>query len=94
MVRTDIISVIKDNDILFGASDEQHIQDSIYMAPGWSKEHPGDGVNIRNYLNSTGQEQKISRAIKLALVSDLYVVETPIVNIQGDKISINPNATI
>lgn len=91
----DILIEVKDNDIQYVLSDEQHVQDTINAAPGWWKESPQDGVNIRAYLNSDGQEQVLARSISVQLQSDLYQVVNPVVKFGTDgKLYINPNATL
>jgi hypothetical protein len=101
MDRYDLLSdsnnslIILNNDLSFGVSDTQHIEDTINSAQGWWKENFTDGVNIRIYLNSSGQEQVLARSIKIQLESDLYNVSNPIVKYTSDgKLSINPGATI
>lgn len=87
--------IIKDNDVVWGLSDTQHVQDTINAAPGWWKENFADGVNIRSYLNSDGQEQVLARSIKLQLESDLYTVTNPKVSFDSNgKLLIDPGATI
>lgn len=101
MERFDILSaengdlLVSDNDLVFGASDTQHIQDTINAAPGWWKEHFTDGVNIFTYLNSSGQEQVLCRSVKIQLESDLYTVVNPTAQYSSDsKLILNPGATI
>lgn len=101
MERFDILSdengelIISDSDLVYGASDAQHIQDTIYAAPGWWKENFTDGVNIQLYLNSSGQEQVLCRSMKIQLQSDLYVVSNPSAKYANDgKLVVNPGATI
>jgi hypothetical protein len=96
--RMDIKIEVADNDIQYGDSDEQHVQDTINAAPGWWKEHPQDGVNIRAYLNSDGQQQKLARDMMVQLRSDGYTVTNPVVSFDASgkcgKLIIQPNATI
>lgn len=88
-------SEIVNNDIRWRPSDIQHVEDTINAEPGWWKENPADGVGIRSYLNSSGQEQILKRAISVQLRSDLYQVENPSVKFSTDgKLVINPNATL
>ena len=100
MVRHDLQKndsglIIKDSDVVWGESDTQHVEDTINAAPGWWKENFADGVNIRGYLNSSGQEQVLARKIKIQLESDLYTVVNPVVEFDSNgKLLINPNATI
>ena len=93
--RMDILIEVVNNDIQWVASDVQHVQDTINAAPGWWKESPSDGVNIRAYLNSSGQEQVLSRSISINLQSDLYIVTNPVVKFDSNgKLYISPNATL
>lgn len=83
------------NDIEVYLSDVDHIQDTIQATQGSYKEFPLDGVSIEKYLNSSGQEQTISRDIIIQLKSDKYKVNNPIVAFDTDgNLSINPNATL
>lgn len=84
---------IRDGDFLIAESDEQHIMDTINAFPGWWKENPPDGVGVFGYLNSSGQQQQLQRAIKLNLTSDGYTVTNPTVTVSQDGLTINPNAT-
>ena len=100
MDRYDLLSdsnnnlIVLNNDMVFDISDTQHIEDTINAAPGWWKENFTDGVNIRSYLNSTGQEQVIARSLRIQLESDLYNVSNPSVKYTSDgKLTINPGAT-
>lgn len=87
--------VISNSDVMWDVSDTQHVEDTINAAPGWWKENPADGVNIKSYLNSSGQEQRLQRLIKIQLESDLYTVTNPKVFFESDsKLIIEPNATI
>ena len=99
MDRYDILSdsnglIIANNDLVYGVSDTQHIQDTLNAAQGWWKENYTDGVNIRSYINSSHQEQILARNIKLQLESDLYTVTNPKVFYDANgKLNIEPNAT-
>jgi hypothetical protein len=87
--------LVKDNDLVWDKSDTQHVEDTINAAPGWWKENFTDGVNIRSYLNSSGQEQVLARSIKIQLESDLYTVTNPKVAFDNNgKLIVQPNATI
>lgn len=93
--RQDILIEVVNNDIQYISSDVQHVEDTINAAPGWWKENPSDGVNIRAYLNASGQEQVLSRSISVNLQSDLYIVTNPVVNFDSNgQLFINPNATL
>lgn len=85
--------IILNNDLVWGISDEQFIQDTIISHPGWWKENFSDGVGISNYLSSDGQQQILARAIKIQLESDLYEVNNPDVRFDNGKLVINPNAS-
>lgn len=75
-------------------SDEQHIEDTINAFPGWWKENFSDGVGIRYYLNSSGQQQILARSLKIQLESDLYTVGNPIINFNSDgQLVIQPDAS-
>ena len=94
-LKFDTDLVIINNDLVWEKSDTQHVQDTINAAPGWWKEHYWEGVNIRAYLNSSGQERVLARAIKISLESDLYIVTNPKVYFNSDsKLVVEPNATI
>lgn len=83
----------KDGDFAIAFSDEQHVSDTISAFPGWWKQNPSDGVGLLQYLNSSGQEQALSRSMKIQLTSDGYSVgNTGISNINGN-LTINPDAT-
>lgn len=84
--------IFKDSDVSWVQSDEQHIQDTINAFPGWWMENFSDGVGIRFYLNSQGQEQILARAIKIQLESDLYQVGSPMVLFDNGKLVIQPDA--
>lgn len=84
---------IVNNDLVWGVSDEQHIEDTINASPGWWKENFADGVGIRAYLNSDGQQQVLARSIKIQLTSDLYTVGSPSIQFGANgKLTINPAA--
>ena len=85
--------LISGGDLVVGASDMQHIEDTINAFPGWWKEHPKDGVGIFSYINSSGTQQELARKIKLELQADGYNVERPEIVITQDGITVNPNAT-
>lgn len=87
--------IIRDSDLQIGVSDAQHIQDTLYAAPGWWKENFTDGVNLQSYLNSSNQEQILCRSMKIQLQSDQYKVANPTARYSVDgKLTINPGATI
>ena len=87
--------MIANNDVIWDISDEQHVQDTINAAPGWWKENFADGVNIRAYLGSSGQERVLARSVKIQLESDLYTVTNPQVYFDNlGKLNVVPHATI
>jgi len=87
--------LFKDGDFVIGESDQQHVIDSINAAPGWWKEFPIDGVNVRMFLKSAGGAQQLARKIKIELNKDGYTVNNPVVEFGTDgKLKIYPNASI
>ena len=80
-------------DFVIGASDEQHIKDTVNAFPGWWKQYPADGVGAMRYLGSAGQIQALARSIKLQLQSDGYQVNNPQVSHIAGQLIINPDAT-
>lgn len=64
--------VFRGGDFLVSDSDEQHIQDIFESAPGWWKEFPLVGVNIRSYVKSSGKEQEIQGIGSVQLRADGY----------------------
>lgn len=84
--------IISNDDFKYGESDAQHIQDTIRAHVGWWKESFTDGVGISDYLNSSGNQQELTRKIKIQLQSDGYTVNNPKVLIQGSNVTIDPNA--
>jgi len=72
---------IETNDLQLGPSDNQHIQDCIYSAPGWWKQFPDSGVGIMAYQKARLQQQTLLNKTKGQLEKDGYTV-------------INPKATI
>ena len=80
------------NDIEWFESDIQHIEDAIQSTPGQWKQNPTQGVSIRNYLNSAGQEATVARKVMLELQRDLYQCNNPIVTMRSDgTLKIDPN---
>lgn len=74
-------------------SDEQHIIDTIAAFPGWWKQNPADGVGLKAYESSSGQEQVLQRSIKIQLQSDGYQVNNPQVTYNADgELVVRPNA--
>lgn len=91
LLNNDLLFV--SGDIATGQSDDQHVADTINAFPGWWKETPADGVGIRQYLNSTGKEQEIKRAIKIQLQSDGYQADLQVYFDTDGHLQIIPNAT-
>lgn len=86
--------LIINGDIAISLSDEQHVADTINAFPGWWKENPADGVGIFAYLESAGQEQALSRSVKIQLQADGYQVANPSLTIDNSgTVTLNPNAT-
>lgn len=86
--------VISNGDFSIGDSDEQHIKDTIVSFAGWWKDNVSDGVGIDSFVKSTGQEQVVGRLVKIHLENDGYTVNNPIININNEKLEINPNAEL
>lgn len=63
-------------DFAIADSDKQHIIDILNAFPGWWKEFPSVGVGMQKYIDSSGKQQEIERAIKLQLQADGYQVDT------------------
>ncbi len=83
------------NDVGWILSDQQHIQDTINATQGAYKENPQDGCDVQSFLNSSGQEQVLSRSIFVQLQSDLYTVNSPKVYFDASgQLIVNPNATL
>jgi hypothetical protein len=82
-----------DGDFGISESDEQHVSDTISAFPGWWKQNPADGVGILQYLNSSGQEQTLSRSMKIQLSSDGYSVGNTGISIVNGHLTVNPDAT-
>ena len=93
--RYDINTAVVNHDITWEPSDTQHVEDTINASPGWWKENPADGVDIRRYLNSAGMDQVLKRSISVNLRADLYTVTNPIVKfLPGDQLYVQPNAIL
>lgn len=100
MIRYDVLYGesglrVENNDLVYDKSDEQHIDDTINAAPGWWKENYPDGVDIRRFLNSSGQEQVLARKIKIELSSDLYKNCSPVINFAPNgHLTVKPNVVL
>ena len=55
-------------------SDTRHVNDIIEAYTGWWKESPTVGVGIRRSSAQSGSIQRVSRQIKIQMVSDGYNV--------------------
>ena len=67
------ILVIKNNDLVIGDSDQQHISDLINSHVGWYREFPLVGASASDYINAPQSDiPKFESAIKEALKSDGY----------------------
>ncbi len=91
LFRNDVYAV--DGDFVITEADIQHISDTMAAFPGWWKENPADGVGILRFLNSSGQDQAIRRAVRLNLMSDGYRADAVDVGIDpAGNLTITPNA--
>jgi hypothetical protein len=67
------ILTIKNNDLVIGQSDQQHISDLINSHLGWYREFPLVGASASDYINSPASDiPKFESAIKESLKSDGY----------------------
>jgi hypothetical protein len=79
-------------DLVAVVADEQYVQDTINIFPGWDKQHPADGVGAFAYVNSSGQNQVLARNIIQQLQSDGYQSAGPVITQNPDgTLVINPN---
>jgi hypothetical protein len=93
-LTTDDDLLIQGGDLVTGASDQQHVADTIVAFPGWWKENPQDGVGLSAYLNSAGKEQEITRKLRVHLTSDGYRVGNPNVQfLASGQLYVDPQAT-
>lgn len=79
--------LIKDGDFVFGASDNDHVEDIISAFAGEWKEFPLVGVGIMKYLNSAGSESEMQQVTKQQLKADGYDVKKILFDVA-------PNGTI
>lgn len=85
--------LIFNNDLVYGLSDNQHIEDTMVASPLSWKQFPADGVNIELYLNSSGKQQEIQRNTKQQLMIDGYSTVTTVVTYdQNGTLKVTPNA--
>ena len=67
------VLVIKNNDLVIGESDQQHITDLINSHYGWFREFPLLGAGASDYQNAPSTDlPKFESAIKEALKTDGY----------------------
>jgi len=91
-IDCDLTYIAEQNDLKWIASDMQHIEDTIAASKGEWKENPSDGVGIDNYLNSSGQEDKLARITMVQLQKDMYPCNNPIVSYSSNgTLTLNPN---
>lgn len=82
-----------DGDFAIVESDVQHVADTIAAFPGWWKENPTDGVGVRAYLHSAGQQLKLQRVLQIQLQSDGYNPQAATVTLsETGTLTITPNA--
>lgn len=86
--------LIAGNDLAYGPSDPQHIEDTVVASPLSWKQFPADGVNIRYYLGSSGKIQEIQRSVRQQLTIDGYSQITSAVNYDANgTLIVTPDAT-
>ena len=84
---------IANGDFSIVPSDEDHIIDILQAFQGEWKQFLSVGVGIRNYLNSSGREQEISREVRLQLQADGFIVKNPDFKIdESGKLVVAPYA--
>ena len=82
------------NDVEWYASDADHMKKIISASPGSYKENPMAGVAIKNYLNSAGQQDELSRKIIIQLTADGYNCNNPIIQFNASgELTVDPNIT-
>ena len=69
------LSINSDGDFLVADSDQQHVILLLNTFFGQWKEFPFCGLGIIRYLNSSGQQQTLRRAITVQLIADGYDVK-------------------
>jgi hypothetical protein len=75
--------LIKDGDLVFGASDQQHINDLLICLPGHIREFPLAGIGIQKYIGAPFTLEIINalqKRIQLQLELDGYKVNSIIIN--------------
>lgn len=91
LYKNDLYAV--DGDFAVTESDVQHVSDTIAAFPGWWKENPTDGVGVRAYLHSAGQELKLKRVTQINLESDGYDANAADIKLDSSgNLTITPNA--
>ena len=74
-------------------SDKQHVSDILQSFAGWWKQFPLLGVGVMNFVNSSGQNDNLSRLIKINLQSDGYSnIASTVVSLDINDIQIQINA--
>lgn len=94
-IQSDTIGdlLVANNDLQYGLSDPQHIEDTMVATPLSWKQYPADGVSINLYLNSDGKQQEIQRNTKQQLMIDGYsVVNTEVIYNPNGTLKVTPNA--
>lgn len=84
--------LINNNDFQYGLSDPQHIEDTIIATPLSWKQYPADGVSALYYLNSSGKQQQLQRAIKQQLTLDGYTNISATITTDNSTLNITPYA--
>lgn len=69
------LTINSDGDFMVADSDQQHIILLLNTSFGQWKEFPFCGLGIIRYLNSSGQQQTLRRAITVQLIADGYNVK-------------------
>lgn len=84
--------LITGNDLQYGLSDQQHVEDTIDASPLSWKQFPSDGVGVRYYLNSAGKKQQLQRAIRQQLTIDGYSDISATITDDNGQLNITPYA--
>lgn len=80
--------LIRNGDIVFGNSDQQHIQDILIAQKGHYTQSPAVGIGIESYLKGNTGE-KLRREIKLQLEADGFNVKQ--IFVKNGEINIDAN---
>ena len=84
--------VFFNGDFAVGDSEQQHISDIIYSAPGWYKEFPAVGLNIQQYLSGAGISDTLNANLRLQLVADGYTLTKATFIQDGETLTLDTNA--